>query len=102
MVRTLDLVCAMRIRTKGWWFDPHWEGCEGMWCQNASMSLLISGSHTSQMKKFKAISRVIKGSTTHFQGYFWKTVVTLSYIIRFLATSPIYFKICFWSIDAAF
>ncbi len=26
------------------------------------------------------ISRVIKGSTAHFQGYFWKTVVTLLYV----------------------
>ncbi len=40
----------------------------------------IQGSHTSQMTKFKGISRVIKGSTTPFQGYFWKTVVTLLYV----------------------
>ncbi len=32
------------------------------------------------MGKFKGISRVIKGTTTHFQEYFWKTVVTLLYI----------------------
>ncbi len=38
------------------------------------------GSHTSQMRKFKGISRVIMGSTSHFQRYFWKTVVTLLYI----------------------
>ncbi len=36
-------------------------------------------SHTSQMRKFKSISTVIKGSTTHFQWHFWKTVVTLLY-----------------------
>ncbi len=28
------------------------------------------GSHTSQMRKFKGISRVIMGSTAHFQEYF--------------------------------
>ncbi len=38
------------------------------------------GSHTSQMRKFKDISRVIKGQAAHFQGYFWKTVVTLLYV----------------------
>ncbi len=38
------------------------------------------GSHTFQMMKFKGISRVIKGSTAHFQGYFWKTGVFLSYV----------------------
>ncbi len=32
------------------------------------------------MRKFKGILRVIKGSTAHFQGYFWKTFVTLLYI----------------------
>ncbi len=32
------------------------------------------------MRKFKGILRVIKGSTAHFQGYFWKTVVPLLYI----------------------
>ncbi len=32
------------------------------------------------MRKFKGISRVIKGSTTHFQGYLWKTFVTLLYV----------------------
>ncbi len=32
------------------------------------------------MRKFKGISRVIKGSTAHFQGYFWKTLVTLLYV----------------------
>ncbi len=42
--------------------------------------LPIQGSYTSQMRKFKGISRLIKGSTTHFQGYFWKTVVTLLYV----------------------
>ncbi len=30
------------------------------------------GSHTSQMRKLKGISRVIKGSTAHFHGYFGK------------------------------
>ncbi len=29
------------------------------------------------MRKFKGISRVTKGSTAHFQGYFWKSIVTL-------------------------
>ncbi len=41
---------------------------------------IIQCSHTSQMRKFKGISRLIKGSKTHFQGYFWKTVVTLLYL----------------------
>ncbi len=47
----------------------------GSWnekCINESQS-----SHTSQMGKFKGMSRVIKGSTVHFQGHFWKTDVTL-------------------------
>ncbi len=38
------------------------------------------GSYTSQIRKFKGISRVIKGSTAYFQGYFWKTVVNLLYV----------------------
>ncbi len=41
---------------------------------------IMQGSHTSQMRKFKGISKVTKGSTAHFHGYFWKTVVTLLYI----------------------
>ncbi len=45
------------------------------------------GSHTSQMRKFKGISRVIKGSTAHVQGYFWKTVVTLLYINKISSNS---------------
>ncbi len=32
------------------------------------------------MRKFKGLLMVIKGSTAHFQGYFWKTVVTLLYV----------------------
>ncbi len=43
---------------------------------------LNQGSQTSQMMKFKGISRVIKGSTAHFQEYFWKTVVSLLYVNR--------------------
>ncbi len=46
----------------------------------SALSCKIQGSHTSQMRKFKGISKVIKGSTAHFQGYFWKTVVTLLYV----------------------
>ncbi len=41
---------------------------------------IIHGSCTSQIRKFKGISRVIKGSTAHVQGYFWNTVVTLLYV----------------------
>ncbi len=44
---------------------------------NRELIWSLQGSHTSQMRKFKGISRVIKGSTAHFQGYFWKIVVTL-------------------------
>ncbi len=40
------------------------------------------------MRKFKGISRVIKRSTAHFQGYFWKTVITLLYVNKI----PSYFS----------
>ncbi len=32
------------------------------------------------MRIFKGISKLIKGSTAYFQGYFWKIVVTLLYV----------------------
>ncbi len=62
--------------------------------------LLPQGSHTSHMKTFKGVLRVIKGPTAHFQGYFSKTVVTLLLKTSFLATSHIYFKIVL--VQAAF
>ncbi len=56
--------------------SPRWRNLEtAIWLLSS-----VQGSHTSQMKKFKGISRVIKGLTAHFQGYFWKTVVTLLYV----------------------
>ncbi len=35
-----------------------------------SVHVCKQGSHTSHMRKFKGILRVVKGSTAHFQGYF--------------------------------
>ncbi len=52
------------------------------------------GSHTSQIRKFKHISRVIKGSTAHFQGYFWKTVVTMLYVNKISSNFSHLFKDC--------
>ncbi len=57
--------------------QPHWGGHIVL---DLDWVFIIQGSHTSQMRKFKGISRVIKGSTAHFQVYFWKTVVTLLYV----------------------
>ncbi len=57
------------------------------------------------MRKVKGISRAIKGSTAHFQGYFWKTVnscnfvqgrektADLLFIADFVAEFSIYFML---------
>ncbi len=60
---------------------------------------LRQGSHTSQMRKFKGISRVIKGSTAHFQGYVWKTVVTLLYINKISSNCSHLFQDLLWSMQ---
>ncbi len=43
-------------------------------------------------------SRVIKGSTIHFQGYFWKTVITLLYVNKISSKFSHLFQDCFWYI----
>ncbi len=40
----------------------------------------------------EGISRVIKGSTAHFQGYFWKTVATLLYVNKICSNYSHLFK----------
>ncbi len=51
------------------------------------------------MRKFKGILRVIKGSTAHFQGYFWKTFVTLLYINKISSNFSYLVKEFFWSMQ---
>ncbi len=58
---------------------------------------LKQGSHTSQIRKFKGISRVIKGSIVHFQGYFWKPVVTLLYVNKISSNFSHLFQDLVWS-----
>ncbi len=41
-------------------------------------------------------SRVIKGSTAYFQGYFWKTVVTLLYVNNISSNFSHLFQDFFW------
>ncbi len=64
-----------------------------------SSILYSQGSHTSQMRKFKGISRVIKASTTHFQGYFWKTDVTLLYVNKISSNFSDLFQDFVWSLQ---
>ncbi len=54
------------------------------------------GSHTSQIRKFKGISRAINGSTAHFQRYFWKTVVTLLYVNKISSNISHLLQNMFW------
>ncbi len=61
--------------------------------------LFNQGSHTSQMRKFKGISRVIKGSTAHFQGYFWKNVITLLYVNKISSNFSHLFQDLVWSMQ---
>ncbi len=56
----------------------------------------IQGSHTSQMRKFQGIWRVIKGSTAHFQVYFWKTLVTLLYVNKISSNFSHLIQIFLW------
>ncbi len=49
------------------------------------------------MRKFKGISSVINGSTAHFQGYFWKTDVTLLYINKIFRNFSHLVQDYFWS-----
>ncbi len=58
--------------------------------------LVMQCSHTFQMRKFKGISRVIKRSTAPFQGYFWKTVVTLLYVNKISSNFTYLFQNLFW------
>ncbi len=51
------------------------------------------------MRKFKDISRIIKGSKTHFQGYFWKTVVTMLYVNKISSNFSHLFQDYFWSMQ---
>ncbi len=51
------------------------------------------------MRKFKDISRLIKGSTAQFQGYFWKTVVTLLYVNKISSNFAHLFEDLFWSMQ---
>ncbi len=59
-------------------------------------------SNTSQMRKFKGISRVIMGSMAHFQGYFWKIVVTFFYVNKISSNFSHLFQDLFWPIYTAF
>ncbi len=61
-----------------------------------SQTLIFVMSHTSQMRKFKGISRIIKRSTANFQGYFWKTVVTLLFINKISSNFSHLFQDLFW------
>ncbi len=47
------------------------------------------------MRKFKGISRTIRGSTAHFQWCFWKTVVTLLYVKKICNNFSHLFQDCF-------
>ncbi len=47
------------------------------------------------MRKFKGISRIIKGSTAQFQGYFLKTVVILLYVNKISNNFSHLFQDCF-------
>ncbi len=48
------------------------------------------------MRKFKGISKVIKGSTAYFQGYFCETVVTLLYVNKISSDFSDLFQDLFW------
>ncbi len=61
--------------------------------------VLVQGSHTSQMRKFKGISRGIKRSIAHFQGYFWKTDMTLLHINKISSNYSHLFQDLFWSLQ---
>ncbi len=61
--------------------------------------MLSQGSHTSQMRKFRGISRVIKGSTAQFQVDFCKTVVTLIYVNKISSNLAHLFEDLFWSMQ---
>ncbi len=63
---------------------------------------VYQGSHTSQMSKSKGISRVIKGSTAHFQGYFWKTILTLLYVNKISSNFSHLFQDFFFLVYATF
>ncbi len=64
-------------------------------CETVDAVYFDQGSHTSQMRKFKGILRVIKGSTAHFQGYFWKIVVTLVGVNKNFSDFSHLFQDCF-------
>ncbi len=51
------------------------------------------------MRKFKGISRVIKGATAHLQGYFWKNVVTLVGVNKIYSDFSHLFQFFFWSMQ---
>ncbi len=65
-----------------------------VYCSITSNTSHYEGSHTSQMRKFKGISSVIKGSNAHFQRYFWKTVVTLLYVNKISSNFSYLFQDC--------
>ncbi len=52
------------------------------------------------MRTLKGISGVIKGSKAHFQGYFWKTVVTfVIYVNKISSNFAHLFQDFIWSMQ---
>ncbi len=61
MVRDPGHQMGLSLQIQYWYYVP-----------DQNMTFQTQGSHTSQMRKFKGISRVIKGSTAYFKGTFGK------------------------------
>ncbi len=64
-----------------------------------SLPGLLNVWYNTQMRKFKGISRVIKGPTAHFQRYFWKTVVAFLYVNKISSNLSHLFQDLFWSMQ---